>query len=75
MNIKNFKIIHYLFKSIYFNFSLLFCINIIIKDLNYGYRSYNISTSKIDWAKYELEIQIKKLIILEIFFFLKIKKG
>ena len=51
-------------------FSLLFCINIIIKDLNYGYRSYNISTSKIDWAKYELEIQIKKLIIiLEIFFF------
>ena len=40
---------------------LLFCINIIIKDLNYGFRSYNISNSKIDWANYELEVKIKKI--------------
>ncbi len=57
-------------------FLLLFCINIIIKDLNYGYRSYNISTSKIDWAKYELEIQIKKINNnIRNFFSFKNKKG
>lgn len=55
---------------------LLFCINIIIKDFNYGYRSYNTSVNKIDWSKYELEVQIKKIHNdIRNFFSYKNKKG
>ena len=45
----------------------MFCFNLIIKDLQYGHKSYNISKHKINWPKYEIEIKLKKLkIFLEI---------
>ena len=40
---------------------LMFCFNLIIKDLQYGHKSYNISKHKINWPKYEIEIKLKKL--------------
>ena len=40
---------------------LMFCFNLIIKDLQYGHKSYNISKHKINWPKYELEIKLKKI--------------
>ena len=40
---------------------LMFCLNLIIKDLQYGHKSYNISKHKINWPKYEFEIKLKKI--------------
>ena len=39
----------------------MFCFNLIIKDLQYGHKSYNISKHKINWPKYEIEIKLKKI--------------
>tara|TARA_Y100001970_G_scaffold3824_1_gene4386 strand:+ start:2776 stop:5418 length:2643 start_codon:yes stop_codon:yes gene_type:complete len=49
------------FSPFIFILFILFCINILIKDFNYGHKSYNVDAKSINWISYFYSLNKKKL--------------
>ncbi len=54
---------------------VLFCINILIKDFNYGHKAYNVDAKSMNWISYLYHLNKKKLNNYFINFYKKDKEG
>ena len=54
---------------------VLFCVNILIKDFNYGHKAYNVDAKSMNWISYLYHLNKKKLNNYFINFYKKDKEG
>ena len=54
---------------------VLFCVNILIKDFNYGHKAYNVDAKSMNWISYLYHLNKKKLNNYFVNFYKKDKEG
>ena len=52
------------FSPFVFILLILFCINILIKDFNYGHKAFNVDAKSVNWISYLYSLNKKNLKII-----------